>query len=367
MLRILNVVGARPNFIKIAPILKEMSLYPDRIEPILVNTGQHYDQEMVDFFFEDLEIPQPDISLGIGSGSHAQQTARIMEAFEPVCLKTSPDLILVVGDVNSTLACSLVAAKLGIKIAHIESGLRSFDRTMPEEVNREVTDLLSDFLFTTCKEANANLEKSGIPGERIFFVGNVMIDSLNTNLPIARKRSIIRKQKLGNGSFGLITLHRPSNVDNPNILGHILDSIEEIQQRIKLIFPAHPRTVKNLQKFKLTSKIKLMKNLEVSPPVGYLDFLTMMDRSKFVLTDSGGIQEETTVLGVPCITLRENTERPITINMGTNVLVGLDNGRIVDEACKILDGNGKKGRIPPLWDGKASSRIVKILMEKLEV
>jgi UDP-N-acetylglucosamine 2-epimerase (non-hydrolysing) len=367
MLRILNIVGARPNFIKIAPILKEMSGYPDRIDPLLVNTGQHYDPEMVDLFFEDLEIPQPDISLGVGSGSHASQTARIMEAFEPVCLKTSPDLVLVVGDVNSTLACSLVASKLGIKIAHVESGLRSFDRSMPEEINREVTDMLSDYLFTTSEEARTNLERVGIPSEKIFFVGNVMIDSLNMNLPRARSRPVLEEHHLKKGAFGLITLHRPSNVDNPEILESILDSIERIQERVSLIFPAHPRTVKTIRKFKFEKRLRRMKNLNVITPLGYLDFLAVMDRAALVLTDSGGIQEETTVLGIPCLTLRENTERPITIDRGTNVLVDLNNGKIVDEAFRILDGGGKQGQLPPLWDGQTSSRIVKILLKELTV
>jgi UDP-N-acetylglucosamine 2-epimerase (non-hydrolysing) len=367
MLRILNIVGARPNFIKIAPILKEMSRYPSLIYPLLVNTGQHYDPEMVDLFFEDLEIPEPDISLGVGSGSHASQTARIMEAFEPVCLKTSPDLVLVVGDVNSTLACSLVSSKLGIRIAHVESGLRSFDRSMPEEINREVTDLLSDYLFTTCKEARTNLERVGVPSERIFFVGNVMIDSLNMNLPRARSRPVLEELRLNDGAFGLITLHRPSNVDHPEILESILDSIDEIQERIALIFPAHPRTVKAIRKFKFEKRLRRMKNLNVIAPLGYLDFLAVMDRAAFVLTDSGGIQEETTVLGIPCLTLRENTERPVTIDQGTNILVGLNNGRIIEEAFRILDGGGKKGQLPPLWDGKTSGRIVRILLEELQV
>lgn len=362
MLHILNVVGARPNFIKIAPILREMARYPDRIEPVLVNTGQHYDADMVDCFFEDLDIHTPDISLGVGSGTHAQQTARIMMAFEPVCLKYKPDIILVVGDVNSTLACSLVASKLGIKIAHIESGLRSFDRTMPEEINREVTDLLSDFLFTTCEEANQNLSKIGIPEEKIFFVGNVMIDSLNTNLPRARKRFKARHINSNNSCFGLVTLHRPSNVDDPATFEKLLGAIDTIQQRVELIFPAHPRTVKNIEKFKLSKKVKRMENLKIVHPMGYLDFLAHVDRSKFVLTDSGGIQEETTVLDVPCLTLRQNTERPVTINLGTNTLVGLDTERIIKEAYTILDGKGKKGKIPPLWDGKTSKRIVKALL-----
>ncbi|MCX6639789.1 MAG: UDP-N-acetylglucosamine 2-epimerase (non-hydrolyzing) [bacterium] len=366
MLRILNVVGARPNFMKIAPILKEMARYPDRIQPLLLNTGQHYDLEMVDLFFQDLDIPKPDLNLGVGSGTHAQQTARIMMAFEPVCLELSPHLILVVGDVNSTLACSLVASKLGIKVAHIESGLRSFDRSMPEEINREVTDLLSDYLFTTSPDADENLIKVGVPKEKIFFVGNVMIDSLLEQLPKARQRTILSRHNLQNTDYALITLHRPANVDDSRIFAGLLDAFGAIQNRIKLIFPAHPRTLKNLEKFKLIEKIRQMPNFQILPPLGYLDFLALMDKAKFVMTDSGGLQEETTVLGVPCLTLRENTERPITITAGTNLLVGLDPDKIVTEAVRILDGKAKQGKVPPLWDGSASERIVQKILDLFE-
>lgn len=362
MLRVLNVVGARPNFIKIAPLLKQMRLHPDRIQPVLLNTGQHYDQAMVDFFFADLNIPVPDDSLGVGSGSHALQTARIMMEFEPVCQRLSPDLVLLVGDVNSTLACSLVASKLGMKIAHVEAGLRSFDRNMPEEINREVTDLLSDLLFTTCEDANVNLGKMGIPEARIHFVGNVMIDSLREHLPAALKRPILRQKNLEGIDYGLITLHRPSNVDNPEVLERIIEAFRVIQERIKLIFPTHPRTLKNIESNGLSGKIRNMKNLEILPPLGYLDFLALMARAKLVLTDSGGLQEETAVLGVPCLTLRENTERPITITVGTNTLVGLDNEKIIHETEKILNGRLHKGGIPELWDGKASERIVEVLL-----
>ncbi len=366
MLRILNIVGARPNFIKIAPILREMSRYPDRIQTLLVNTGQHYDLEMVDYFFQDLDIPKPGINLGVGSGSHAQQTARIMTSFEHVCLEYSPHLILVVGDVNSTLACALVASKLGVKVAHVESGLRSFDRTMPEEINREVTDLLADFLFTTSEDANINLLNMGIPGEKIFFVGNVMIDSLNGHLEWSNRRSVLRDLDVEDSEYALITLHRPSNVDNSIVFDRLLDAFDYIQKRVKLIFPAHPRTLKNIEKFKLDDKVRKMENLKIISPLGYLDFLALMNNSKFVLTDSGGLQEETTVLGVPCLTLRDNTERPITISLGTNILVGSDTKKIIAESDRILDGKGKKGQIPPLWDGKASERIVKVLLDSLE-
>jgi len=363
MLRILCVVGARPNFIKIAPLMKEMARHPDRLEPILVNTGQHYDQEMVDFFFADLKIPEPDVNLGVGSGSHAEQTARIMMAFEPVCQQYSPDLVLVVGDVNSTLACSLVAVKLGIKVAHVEAGLRSFDRTMPEEVNREVTDLLADCLFTTCEDANVNLRHAGVPQDRIFFVGNVMIDSLLEHLPAARQRSIHEKLNLKEGEFALITLHRPSNVDDPQTLKQLLEAFEHIQNRLRLIFPAHPRTLKNLEEFRFDKKINRMHNLAIMPPLGYLDFLALMDRARLVLTDSGGLQEETTILGVPCLTLRENTERPITIAQGTNELVGTDPQKIMAAADRILTGQKRRSQAPPLWDGKASQRVIQVLLE----
>ncbi len=363
MLKILNVVGARPNFIKIAPLLKEMSRHSDRLQFLLVNTGQHYDREMVDFFFEDLEIPIPDENLGVGSGSHAEQTARIMMAFEPICLKCRPDLVLVVGDVNSTLACSVVASKLGIKIAHVEAGLRSFDRTMPEEINREVTDILSDYLFTTCRDGNENLRAIGIPSERIFFVGNVMIDSLLEHLPAARQRPILKERNLDGCDYGLITLHRPSNVDDPNVLTELLGAFEIIQRRIRLLFPAHPRTVKNLEMFGLMDRVRTMENLTILPPLGYLDFLALTDRAKIVLTDSGGLQEETTMLGVPCLTLRENTERPVTITQGTNQLVGTNRTKIIATAEKILSSSRTKNSAPPLWDGKASQRIVEVLLK----
>jgi UDP-N-acetylglucosamine 2-epimerase (non-hydrolysing) len=364
MLRILCVVGARPNFIKIAPLMKAMASRLHRLQPILINTGQHYNQEMVDFFFDDLDIPEPELNLEVGSGSHAQQTARIMMAFEPVCRKYRPQIVLVVGDVNSTLACSLVASKLGIKVAHVEAGLRSLDRTMPEEINREVTDLLSDYLFTTCEDANANLRRIGIPEPRIFFVGNVMIDSLLDHLPKARQRRILSDLEVKPQSYGLITLHRPSNVDDPEILSNILDAFEEISRQLPLIFPAHPRTVKNIQEFGLNARVEALSHLKITPPLGYLDFLALTDSAKMVLTDSGGLQEETTVLGVPCLTLRQNTERPVTVDRGTNELVGMDRQKIVAAAERILNGRHSQGEIPPLWDGHASERVVQILLDR---
>jgi UDP-N-acetylglucosamine 2-epimerase (non-hydrolysing) len=362
MLRVLCIVGARPNFIKIAPLLKAMSAFSDRIEPLLVNTGQHYDPKLVDYFFEDLDIPLPDFSLGVGSGSHADQTARVMLAFEPVCLETKPDLVLVVGDVNSTIACSLVASKLGIRIAHVEAGLRSFDRSMPEEINRELTDLLSDYLFTTCEDAALNLQKMGVAEDRIFFVGNVMIDSLLQYRQKAQARPVLKEMDLEPRSYALMTLHRPSNVDDPQVFKQLLAAVEYLQEHLKIVFPAHPRTVKNIGAFKLSDRIAGMKNLKLIPPQGYLDFMALMENAKFVMTDSGGLQEETTILGVPCLTLRKNTERPVTITLGTNVLVGVETETVISQATRILKGPRIQSSVPPLWDGRASQRVVEILL-----
>lgn len=347
-MKILHVVGARPNFMKIAPIMKEMARYPDCFEQILVHTGQHYDNKMSQVFFDDLDIPQPDVYLNVGSGSHAEQTARIMLAFEPVLLKYQPDWILVVGDVNSTLACALVAAKLCIPVAHVEAGLRSFNRAMPEEVNRILTDQIADLLFTTEKSANENLAHEGIPGRKIHFVGNTMIDTL-----LQYKKP----------SYALLTLHRPSNVDVPGILGGILCALTEIQAVMPIIFPAHPRTMKRIQEFGFGDRLAAMPNLRVIEPLGYLEFLNLMVNARLVLTDSGGIQEETTALGVPCLTLREETERPITVAQGTNVVVGHDPQRIIASTMAILD-NSK--HTPKLWDGHAAERIVSILKLKGE-
>ncbi len=365
-MKILNVVGARPNFMKIAPLMKEMKKHP-RLKPLLVHTGQHYDQKMSRTFFHDLKIPFPHFNLGVGSGSHAEQTARVMLSFEKLCLKEKPDLVLVVGDVNSTLACSLVAAKLCIPVAHVEAGLRSGDRTMPEETNRIVTDALSDYLFTTSLDAGRNLRKEGISQEKIFFVGNVMIDTLLGHLGQAKKSRIADRLDLRKDGktvpYALITLHRPSNVDNKNALTGILEALQVIQKQIKIVFPIHPRTKKQIGVFKLTSMIGSMPNLILTEPIGYLDTLALMQKARFVLTDSGGVQEETTVLGVPCLTVRKNTERPITITQGTNVLVGADKGRILREVKRILRGCGKPKRIPQYWDGRAAQRIVSIIIQ----
>ncbi len=352
-MKIINVVGARPNFMKIAPIMRAMKPYPE-IKSLLVHTGQHYDWNMSDAFFKDLELPEPDIHLEVGSGTHAVQTARVMERFEKVLLKEKPDSVLVVGDVNSTLACSLAASKLHIKVAHVEAGLRSFDRRMPEEINRVVTDHLSDFLFTTCKDANRNLAQEGIPSNKIFLVGNVMIDTLLYSI---KKLKNVNKN---DSEYALLTLHRPSNVDNKDTFKRISMALNTIAKDIAVIFPVHPRTKMQIKKFGFAKYYD--GNIKLLGPLGYFDFLKLYLNTKFVLTDSGGIQEETSALGIPCLTIRENTERPITIERGTNTLVGTDEKAIVREAKKILRGNRKKKKILRCWDGKAAERIVEILL-----
>ncbi len=363
MRRILNVVGARPNFMKIAPIHRQMLMHNSRLEPILVHTGQHYDDRMSKLFFTDLLLPEPHYYLGVGSGTHARQTARIMIEFEKVCEKLKPDLVVVVGDVNSTAACSMVASKMWIPIAHVEAGLRSFDRRMPEEINRLITDTLSSYLFTTERSGNENLQEEGIIEDKIHFVGNVMIDSLRFFLKKSDESTMLNKLKIRPKEYALITLHRPSNVDNAVNLDKILTAFEEIQKNIPIIFPIHPRTQKNLTSFGFRSRVKSLKNLKLLPPIGYLDFLCLEKNCEFALTDSGGIQEETTFLGIPCLTLRENTERPITVELGTNEVVGTDTAKIIEDSRMILAGNWKKGSTPPLWDGNAATRITKILLE----
>lgn len=361
-MNILNVVGARPNLMKIAPLVDEMQRHPE-INQTLVHTGQHYDTRMSEIFFNELGIPQPDIYLGIGSGSHAEQTARVMVAFETVLLEQKPDIVLVVGDVNSTLACAITAAKLWVPVAHVEAGLRSFDRRMPEEINRIVTDALSDLLFTTCREANKNLIQEGIPAHKLFFVGNVMIDTLNKHRVRAEQLDTPSSYHLEPGHYALLTLHRPSNVDVSQTFSGILDALITIQSELPILFPAHPRTIKRMAEFGFTERVKAAPNLRIVESLGYLEFLNLMMHAKMVLTDSGGIQEETTILGIPCLTIRENTERPITITQGTNVLVGANPTRIVTETRKILSDGGKHGRVPELWDGHAAVRIVSVLKQ----
>ncbi len=329
------------------------------IRHLICHTGQHYDKRMSDIFFNDLNLPKPDYYLGVGSGSHAEQTAKIMIEFEKVLLAEKPDLVLVYGDVNSTIACSLVASKIGIKIAHVEAGLRSFDPSMPEEINRILTDHLSDFLFVSEQSGLKNLNKEGISKEKIFFVGNTMIDSLVSYFPKSKKSNILNTFNIHNDQFILVTLHRPSNVDDKNNLKKIIDLLNQLAELRKIIFPVHPRTKANI---KIHSH-KLHPNLIMTEPIGYIDFLTLMKNAELVFTDSGGIQEETTYLKVPCITLRDNTERPSTVTVGTNLLVGRDLLAAKKSILRILKGKIKKGEIPDLWDGKASKRIVKILME----
>ncbi|AMM41440.1 UDP-N-acetylglucosamine 2-epimerase [Candidatus Desulfofervidus auxilii] len=382
--KIVSVVGARPNFMKIAPIIEQLKIKNKNLKAelkhVLVHTGQHYDEEMSKSFFEDLNLPKPDINLGVGSASHAVQTAKIMIEFEKVCLRERPDLIIVVGDVNSTIACALVASKLGIKIAHIEAGLRSFDRAMPEEINRVLTDAISDYLFTTCEDANENLRKEGIPEEKIYFVGNVMIDTLLRYKERAKKSKILEKLGLNKDlqvrSYALLTLHRPSNVDNRETFINILKALKNVSKKIPIIFPAHPRTQRQIKSFGLekyfnfvniesNSCVNIENSINLLDPLSYLDFLNLMANAKFVLTDSGGIQEETTILNIPCLTLRENTERPVTLKEGTNTIVGSNPEKIISKSMDILNGKKKIGRIPKLWDGKAAERIINILIEKL--
>jgi UDP-N-acetylglucosamine 2-epimerase (non-hydrolysing) len=359
MLKLALVVGARPNFMKIAPVLSELNRHPEEFQSFLVHTGQHYDAKMSDVFFDDLGLPTPDVFLGVGSGSHAVQTAQTMIAFERVLLELRPDWVVVVGDVNSTIACALDAVKLGIKVAHVEAGLRSRDRSMPEEINRILTDSISDLLFTPSRDGDANLLAEGITREKIRFVGNVMIDSLRRFENYASQTNALDAVGIRVAEYGLVTLHRPSNVDNPQQLASILNALERIQKRVRLVFPIHPRTRKMMADFGLMERVDQMGGLMLLDPVGYKDFLQLERNSLMVLTDSGGVQEETTVFGVPCLTLRESTERPVTIDSGTNILVGLDEERIVAEAFNIVDGRGKKGQIPEGWDGHTAERIVK--------
>ena len=359
-MKILNIVGARPNFMKIAPIQREMEKN-SALEPLIIHTGQHYDEKMSKLFFDDLELPRPARYLKVGSATHAQQTAKIMVEFEKVVDEEKPDLVLVVGDVNSTAACSMVAAKMGVKIAHVEAGLRSFDRTMPEEINRMVTDTLSDYLFVTEQSGLDNLRKEGVPDEKVFFTGNVMIDSLVYFLDKAKNSNIIDQLNLNGNEYALVTLHRPSNVDVKENFEKLLNAFSEIENDLKIVFPIHPRSRKMLTNFGLDDRISAMQNLVLLDPIGYLDFMKLMHDAKLVLTDSGGIQEETTYLGIPCITLRENTERPVTIDVGTNVLVGSDTELVISEAKKVISGQSKKGQVPDLWDGKAAERIVSII------
>jgi len=355
------IVGARPNFMKVAPIMAEMAKHLDMFEQRLIHTGQHYDNNMSQVFFEDLELPEPDVYLGVGSGSHAEQTAKVMLALEPVLLERKPDWVIVVGDVNSTVACALVCAKLGIRVAHVEAGLRSFDRTMPEEINRLLTDQIASLLFTTEESGNQNLKREGIDPEKIHFVGNVMIDSLVKYLPKARESSALRNLGLEPGTYAVVTLHRPSNVDNSNALLAILSALAEIANDLPVVFPVHPRTRQRINGHHLRVE---KRRLHLIEPVGYLDFLQLYSNACCVITDSGGLQEETTYLGIPCVTLRPNTERPITVTLGTNRLVDSRREAITKAVRDTLTCRNVNGSVPPLWDGRAAERIVAVLREE---
>ena len=360
-MKILHVVGARPNFMKVAPVLAQLRKVP-RVEQVLVHTGQHYDPNMSDIFFQDLGMPEPDSHLGAGSGTHAQQTAKMMVEVEPVLLRHRPDVVVVAGDVNSTVAVALVAVKLWIPIAHIEAGLRTHDWCMPEEVNRVLTDRMAELLFTPSKDADENLAREGIDLRRVHFVGNVMIDSLQAALPRTRESRIHDQLGVRKGEYALATLHRPSNVDEPAALAKLLGVLAEVSGRIPVVFPIHPRTKARLAaEASLRERAEGARGLHLIDPVGYLDFLALTTNARFVITDSGGIQEETTALGIPCLTVRKNTERPVTVDIGTNTLVGTDPSDIVPAAIAVLEGRGKKGRVPDLWDGHAAERIACIL------
>jgi UDP-N-acetylglucosamine 2-epimerase (non-hydrolysing) len=394
--KILSVVGARPNFMKVAAICEAIKEHNGRsnrqqIEHVLVHTGQHYDANMSDFFFNDLELPKPNLFLGVGSGSHSAQTAKVMEGFEDVLLAEKPNVVIVVGDVNSTMACALVTKKTccsgGVdgkdfipRLAHVEAGLRSFDRTMPEEVNRIVTDAISDYLFTTEESANLNLEREGVSNDKIHFVGNVMIDTLLRHRSKAKESTILNDLQLFENTqikpYAILTLHRPANVDDARTFSKMVESFAAVSQHMPIIFPAHPRTLKQIQEADLgdyfvdhctngpepwDSRVRI----RLVPPLGYLDFLQLMSHAKVVLTDSGGVQEETTILGVPCITLRETTERPVTLKQGTNVLVGADPQKIIREFSRILQGEGRPAAPPHFWDGNAAKRIVEVLSEEM--
>ena len=376
-MKVVSVVGARPNFIKVAPLIRAIEKHhgdsclepptpnhqsPTTIHHLLIHTGQHYDYEMSQIFFQDLKLPQPDIHLGVGSGTHAEQTGKVMIQVEKVLVDEKPDLVIVVGDVNSTLAAALAAVKLHIPVAHVEAGLRTYDQTMPEEINRLLTDHISDYLFTTSKYDDDNLNREGISPDNIFLVGNIMVDSLFSNMQIAAKSNILSRLDLTKQGYALLTLHRPSNVDDRQSLGRIMSALGHVAQRIPVVFPVHPRTKKRLKEFNLLTDLPITGHeLLLIDPLGYLDFFNLETNSRFVITDSGGIQVETTVLGIPCLTMLDFPLWPITHKQGTNTLVGSNSHKLLQEAFKILEGKGKKGECPELWDGKTAERIVAII------
>jgi UDP-N-acetylglucosamine 2-epimerase (non-hydrolysing) len=363
--RVASVAGARPNFMKIAPIVAALRRRSTLFESVLVHTGQHYDEKLSQVFFDDLGIPRPDVNLNVGSGSHAQQTSAVMAAFEPVLLDRGIDLVVVVGDVNSTIACALVAAKLGIPIAHVEAGLRSFDRRMPEEINRVLTDQISDLLFTTEESALGNLRREGVDAAKVHFVGNVMIDTLLAHRERARGTTAHQEIGVTPHAYALMTLHRPSNVDDTVAFERLMRGLEVVARDVPIVFPVHPRTRPSVTRSATAAALVASGRLLLVEPLGYLDFVGLMERARVVLTDSGGVQEETTILGVPCLTLRENTERPVTITHGTNRLVGTDPAAI-DSVWQQVRGSKKTATQPPLWDGRAAERIVDILEGFLE-
>lgn len=372
-MKILNIVGARPNFMKIAPLIKAMRKHQD-ITPILIHTGQHYDVGMAKQFFEDLQMPQPDVSLEVGSGSHAVQTAEVMKRLEPVLEKEHPDLVLVVGDVNSTVAAALTAVKLQIAVAHVEAGLRSFDRSMPEEINRIVTDAIAEYLFVTEESGLQNLLSEGVDKSKMFMVGNVMIDSLEASRRSWERSTVHAQLNVTRQRYGVVTLHRPANVDSPAVLDGVIRALLEVARQQPMIFPVHPRTRRCLETMQgLRSSLHFGSQpvsgsgLYCLEPFGYLDFMALVAGANVILTDSGGIQEETTALGIPCLTLRDNTERPVTVTHGTNRLIGTAPAKIVQEALRVIQTPPQRTAPPPLWDGKASERIVTILREQLTV
>lgn len=359
------VVGARPNFMKMAPLLRALASY-SHVRAVLIHTGQHYDANLSDVFFDELGMKRPEVSLEVGSGKHGEQTARVLERMAAVLEQGPPgggryDRLVVVGDVNSTMAAALAAVKLHVPVAHVEAGLRSFDRTMPEEINRIVTDAVCDMLFVSEPAGIENLRREGHPDEHVHLVGNVMIDTLLRLLPKARTGDALARHGLQPGGYGVVTLHRPANVDRPETLGPLLDVLHEASRQLPLVFPIHPRTKERIDRFGFSSRLSTADGLLFLPPLGYLDFLSLTSQARLIVTDSGGLQEESTVLGIPCLTCRPNTERPITVQEGTSTLVGNDPARLRDCLSAVLDGGYKQGHRPPLWDGQAAERIARVL------
>lgn len=362
-MKVLAVAGCRPNFVKLGPLFREMRRHGE-IRPLLVHTGQHYDRALSDVFFRDLELPEPDVHLEVGSASHAVQTARVMEGIEEVLVDHVPDLVLLVGDVNSTVAAALTAVKLGVPVAHVEAGLRSFDREMPEEINRVVTDAISDYLFATEASAVENLRREGVADEKVFLVGNVMVDALLSSLPRIERSDVLERQGLEAGRYAVLTLHRPDNVDDPGEARRLVGALAELQKSVPVVFPVHPRTRARFAEMDLWHEVERARGLHPIDPLGYLDFLALVRSAALVLTDSGGLQEESTVLGVPCLTLRNGTERPATVEQGTNRIVGKEPEAILEAAAEALDRRWEAKGPPELWDGRAAERIVAELLER---